>query len=132
MQLVLDDLAVTIDGARQASSTTIGAVGAHVVVATTTLPDHVVELTSCYLAALRGPAAASHLLGLRGPEYRFTHALLEDPLTGTTHPRRCLLHHAGELQEALADLVDAQVLVDVGPRGLQRADRVWDANVNTS
>ena len=58
--------------------------------------------------------------------------LLPDLLAGTMHPRRCLLHHAGELQVALVDLKDAQVLVDVGPRGLERADRVWGADVNTS
>lgn len=115
---------MTIDGARQASSTTIGAVGAYVIVVATTLPDEVLQLTSCYLAALRGAVAVSQLLLLPGPEHRFAHALLEDPLTGTTHPRRCLLHHAGELHTALA-AADRQILVDVGPRALELADTAW-------
>ena len=132
MRLELDDLTVTIGDVLQTSSTTIAGAGAYVVVVATTLPDQVVQLTSCYLAGLRGPAAASHMLDVRGPHYRFHQQLLPDLLAGTTHPRRCLLHHAGELQAALVDLKDAQVLVDVGPRGLERADRVWDADVNTS
>ena len=124
MRLELEDIAVTIDGIIQASSTTISAADAYVVAVATTLPDRVIQLTSCYLAALSGPAAVSHLLHLRGPERRFTQRIL-GPLAGTTHPRRCLLDHAGELQNALVEILTGDVQVDVPATALARADGVW-------
>jgi hypothetical protein len=54
--------------------------------------------------------------------------MLAEPLTGTTHPRRCLLDHAAELQGALAELADNHVQVQVAPPALERADTVWELN----
>lgn len=128
MQLGPEDLTVTINGARQASSTTMGALGAYVVVIATTLPDQVLELTSCYLAALHGPAAVTQLLLRTGPSHDFKHEILDDELVGTTHPRRCLLHHAGELHRAIATVTSHDVLVDVQPIALEAADTIWADN----
>ena len=123
MPLALDDFTVTLDGALQTSSTTIAAAGADVIVVATTLRDQGLHLTSCYLGGLDGPLAATHLLQTRGHD-RFDHELLE-PLAGSTHARRCLLHHAGELQAALAG-TGADARVEVAPRALAAADRVWE------
>jgi hypothetical protein len=126
VRVELDDFIVSLGSHRLASSTTIAAAGPYVVVAATTLPDEVVELVSCYLAALQGPAAVSQLLLVAGPQRRFNQTLLPDALAGTTHPRRCLLHHAGALQDALGELSAGEVRVDVGPHGLMGADTIWN------
>ena len=41
------------------------------------------------------------------------------------HARACLLDHAAEFQQALAELTGEQVLVDIPAGALERAARAW-------
>ena len=125
MRIELDSFQVRVDGTAVRSSTTIGSVGGYVVVVATTLPDQVVGVTSCYLGALAGAIAASHLR--LGPDRQ--EQLRAEVLPAPTHvgerARACLLDHAAELQQALAELTGAEVRVDVDPGALERAADAW-------
>ena len=125
MRIELDSFRITVAGELAASSTTIGTVGAYVVVVATTVPAQSLNLTSCYLAALGGAIAASHLrLGpARSEQLRVE--VLECPGRVDQHARACLLDHAAELQHTLAELTGADVSVDVNPRALERAVEAW-------
>jgi hypothetical protein len=122
---VLDDFTVAIATTIERSSTTIATAGGYVVVIATTLPDRVYGLTSCYLGALDGDTAVSHLH--LGPERqdRLAQRVLPGEQLGLTHARACLLDHAGELQAALSDLTQQPVSVDVRPRALEQAAGAW-------
>ena len=125
MRIELDSFHLEIAGAAVRSSTTIGSVGGYVVVVATTLPDHVLGLTSCYLGQIDGAIAASHLrLGPGGYE-RLSAQVLPRAAHVAEHARACLLDHAAELQQTIADLTGAHVLVDVAPGALERAVEAW-------
>jgi len=125
VRIELESFHVEIAGAAVGSSTTIGSVGGYVVVVATTVPDQVLGLTSCYLGQLDGAIAASHLrLGPGGYERLSAQVLPRAPHVGE-HARACLLDHAAELQQAIADLTGAQVLVDVAGGALERAVEAW-------
>ena len=47
------------------------------------------------------------------------------PRTWEKPARTCLLYHAAELQQAIAHLASAHVLVDVAPAALERAAEAW-------
>jgi hypothetical protein len=103
------------------SSTAIGSLGAYVVVVATTMPDHVLGVTSCYLGNPDGPIAASHLrLGPERSEHVRTR-VLEPPRHIDDHARACLLDHAYELHHALAELTETDVSVEINPDALRRA-----------
>jgi hypothetical protein len=122
----LDSFRITVAGELARSSTTIGTVGAYVVVVATTVPDHVAGVTSCYLGYVGDAIAASHLrLGPAGNE-QLRVEILERPPHVDQHARACLLDHAAELQRALADLTGADVSIDVSPRALERAVEAWE------
>jgi hypothetical protein len=125
VRLVLYDVTVAIASAPERSSTTIATAGAYVVVVATTLPDRAVGLTSCYLGEIDGDTAASHLHLGPGPEERLAQRVLPGDQPGLTHARTCLLDHAAELQEALAQLTGQAVSVDVTPSALERAAEAW-------
>jgi hypothetical protein len=122
---VLDDFTVAIATTIERSSTTIATAGGYVVVIAMTLPDRVHGLTSCYLGALDGDTAVSHLH--LGPERqdRLAQRVLPGDQLGLTHARACLLDHAGELQAAVSDLTQQHVSVDVSPRALEQAVGAW-------
>jgi hypothetical protein len=125
VRIELDSLRVEIGGATVRSSTTIGSVGGYVVVVATTVSDQALGLTSCYLGQLDGAIAASHLrLGPGGYERLSAQVLPRAPHVAE-HARACLLDHAAELQQAIADLTGAEVLVDVAASALERAVEAW-------
>jgi hypothetical protein len=48
-------------------------------------------------------------------------------LAGSTYARGCLLDHAMQLRELLAELLDRDdIRVEVDERALERAERVWE------
>ena len=78
-----------------------------------------------YLGQLDGAIAASHLrLGPDRYERLSAHVLPHAPHVAE-HARACLLDHAAELQQAIADLTDQHVLVDVAASTLERAGQAW-------
>jgi hypothetical protein len=121
----LPDLTVSIDATPEPSSSTIATAGAYVVVLATTLPDRACGLTSCYLGELDADTAVSHLH--LGPERHaeLTQRVLPGGRPGLTHARTCLLDHAAELQERLADDLGETVRVEVGERTLEHAGLAW-------
>jgi hypothetical protein len=126
VRIELDSFRVTVAGELASSSTTIGTVGAYVVVVATTAPAQLLNLTSCYLAALGGAIAASHLrLGPTGGEHLRVE-ILGRPAHVDEHARACLLDHAAELQHALVDLTGGDVSVDIDPHALERAVDAWE------
>ena len=126
MRIELDSFRITVAGELATSSTTIGALGAYVVVVATTVPDRVAGVTSCYLGDVGGAIAASHLrLGPHGSA-QLRVEVLDRPTHVDDHARACLLDHAAELQHALAELTGADVSVDVSPRALERAVEAWE------
>ena len=125
MRIELDSFHVRVDDTAARNSTTIGSVGGYVVVVATTLPDQVVGVTSCYLGDLEGAIAASHLrLGPDRHEQLRTEVLPAPAHVGE-RARACLLDHAAELQQALAELPGADVRVDDTPAALARAGEAW-------
>jgi hypothetical protein len=125
VRIELDSFHVTIGGAAARSSTTIGSVGADVLAVATTLPDQVLSLTSCYLGEFGGEIAASHLRSGPNRYQQLTTQILPPAPHVGEHARACLLDHAAELQQALAELTGAQVLVDVAAGALERAVEAW-------
>jgi hypothetical protein len=124
----LPDLEITIGGRTQRSSSTIATVGAYVVVVASTVSDHAITLTSCYLGAIDGDSAATHLLLTPGAPARLQQRVLPGLQPGETHARACLLDHVAELQGALTHCGDQPIHIDVGPHALQRAAGAWAAN----
>ena len=125
MRHALDDITVAIASTIEPSSTTIGTVGAYVVVVATTLPDRAIGLTSCYLGELDAETAVTHLHLGRGPRERLVQRILEAGHAGVTHARTCLLDHAAELRGAVGEVTEAHVTVDVGARALEHAAEAW-------
>jgi len=121
----LTTIDMTIDGAPERSSTTIGAIGGYAVVLTTALPDRGVTLTSSYLAAMHGDIAASHLCSAPDAPARIEQHVLPGDQPGQTHAQVCLLDHVAELQTRVAALIGGTVTIDIGEETLQRADRAW-------
>ena len=122
---VLDDFIVTLAAIVEPSSTTIASVGAYVVVVATTLPNRAIGLTSCYLGELDGDTAVSHLHLGPGPHERLSQRVLPSQQPCLTHARTCLLDHAAELQNAVSEVTEQHVSVDVGPRALEHAASAW-------
>lgn len=125
VRIALDSFQVQVAGATVGSSTTIGAVGGDVLVVATTLPDRVISLTSCYLSEFGGEIAASHLRSGPNRYQQVTAQVLPPAAHVGEHARACLLDHAAELQQAIADLTGEQVLVDVAAGALERAVEAW-------
>ena len=125
-RFVLNGIDISIDAAAQRSSTTIGAIGYAVVVATS-LPDLVVTLTSSYLALMVGDIAASHLASVPGRPPIIDQHVLPGQQPGRTHAQACLLDHVAELH----DIVQAHrapaatVTVTIADSALEHADRAW-------
>jgi hypothetical protein len=131
----LPDLTITIAGAAQRSSSTIDTVGGYVVLVATAVPRLAVTLTSVYLGQIDGDTGATHLrlVPERRAEllYRVVPAAPLSPASaagrqpGTAHARSCVLDHAAELQQLLAELADDVVAIDVGSAALERAVGMW-------
>ncbi|MGI8730186.1 MAG: hypothetical protein ACR2LK_09395 [Solirubrobacteraceae bacterium] len=121
----LPDLTIQVAGSTEPASSAIDSLGGYVVVVTTSLPDRGVTLVSVYLSALGGDSAASHLAMTPGHDARLQHRLLTGLQPGSTHARGCMLDHAAELQQLLADLTASRVSVDAGATALQRAADIW-------
>lgn len=129
MRLELEGVRVCVAGREERSSTSIANASAYVVIVITVLMDRAVTLVSCYLANLGGETAVSHLLVAPGHSETFSQRVLSG-LTGQSHARACLLDHAAELRDVLAELEDrAKVSVDVDDCALQLAAGVWRRRV---
>lgn len=124
MRLELPALSVTVDGEPQRSSSTIGTIGAYIVAVATAVPGAGVTLTSVYLGQIGGDTAATHLWLAPGQAARLDHRDLGAQI-GDAHARNCMLDHAAELQQLLADLAGATVTIDIPPAALDRAATVW-------
>jgi hypothetical protein len=123
-RLELRDFTVMLSDHPERSSTTLETAGGHVLVIMTTLPDRALALTSCYLSAPDGDVSATHLrLGPGGEQHIYTR--LGAASLASTHASRCLLDHAGQLNDALATLTRETVAIDVGLDALDHAQRVW-------
>ena len=124
MRLDLEGVEISAGGRRDRCETDIASVGGYVIVVTTVIERHHVQLTSSYLSDLAGHTAVAHMWTATRP-YRFEHRTVH--LSGSHHGRVCLLDHAAELRQLLAeDLGLVDVCVDVGEGALRAAERVWD------
>ena len=129
MRVELEGVEIQIDGRAERVDSEIIAAGAYVIVLTTVLEDRSLQLVSSYIAPLSGPAAATHMWTSADPP-RFHHRTLE--LTGTRHARGCLLDHAAELRDLLADELGETTLVriHISERVLAGTTRVWSTSEN--
>src|SRR3954451_18067977 len=118
----LRDFTVMLSEHRERSTTSLETAGAHVLVIATTLPDRALALTSCYLSAPDGDVGAAHLRLDPGGELH-TYTRLPAEHLASTHTSRCLLDHAGQLNDALVALTRETVAVDVGLEALGHAQR---------
>ncbi|MEJ7894200.1 MAG: hypothetical protein WKF94_16345 [Solirubrobacteraceae bacterium] len=118
---------IAIDAVPQASETTIGAVGGHAVILTTTLPTIGVTLTSSYLAAMVGDIAASHLCSVPGGPPIIDQHVLPGQQPGRTHAQACVLDHVAEVRNVLDAFCGsvATVTVTIADDTLEHADRAW-------
>jgi hypothetical protein len=125
VRIELDSFDVRVDGTAVGSSTTIGSVGAYLVVVATAIPDLVIGVTSCYLGGLGEKVMASHLrLGPGRFEQLRAERLAHSPFVAE-RARFCLLDHAAELQRALVDLTASDIRVDIKDAALARAAEAW-------
>jgi hypothetical protein len=120
----LRDFTVMLSDHPERSSTSLETAGGYVLVIATTLPDRALALTSCYLSAPDGDVSATHLrLDPSGEQH--TYARLSADNLASTHTSRCLLDHAGRLNDALAALTRETVAIDVGLDALEHSQRAW-------
>ena len=110
-------LELTHDGQSAASSTRELAAGAYTVVIATAIPELALRLHSTYIGSESSDSIVVHLeLGASKDrplaERRYPHSEL--PVVHARH--RCLLEHAGHLQQLVTDLTGARVAIDVAPK----------------
>ena len=102
-------------------------VSGYVVAVISVLESRAVTLVSCYLATSAGPRPSRICACCPGGPGRLPQRVLE-ALAGQSHARACLLDHAAELRDALAELLeDEQVSVELAEETLEQAARVWSA-----
>jgi hypothetical protein len=123
----LPALSILVAGEPARSSSTIAATGGYVVVVTTTVPALALTLTSAYLGALARDAelSAAHLRLAPQLQPQLSHRFLTGWQPGSTHARACMLDHAAQLRDALAELTGAPVTIDVGSDVLEHAAGAW-------
>jgi hypothetical protein len=107
------------------SETTLAAVGPHVVVVTTVLPDRGEQFTTTYVGAEDAATVAVDLrLGAR-PEATSAVRELPRELVPTTHARlHCLLDHARQVMNALWRAERVRWTVEVSDPALESADSI--------
>jgi hypothetical protein len=124
MRVQLEGVRVTVGADRLDCSTELASEGGFVVTAITVVADVGVQLLSCYVAGLQGPAAVTHMLSASGAP-RFEQHTVQ--LAGATLARACLLDHAAQLRELLeVEHALDDVRVDIQDRTLADAQRVWE------
>jgi hypothetical protein len=124
MRVQLDGVRVTVGPDRLDCSTELVGEGGFVVTAITVVGDVGLQLLSCYVAGLQGPAAVTHMLTASGAP-RFEQHTVQ--LAGVTLARACLLDHAAQLCELLqVEHALDDVRVDIQDRTLIDAQRVWE------
>jgi hypothetical protein len=125
VKLAFDALQVRRNGRRERCSTTLSTAGGYVVAVTSVLSDRSVALASSYLADLTaGQTAVSHLRLVPGRPSDVDQRVL-GRLASCAHTRGCLLDHASELRDLLAELTGAEVTIDVDDAALQLAAEAW-------
>jgi len=116
---------VRCDGRRERCETTLRTAGGYVVAVTSVLADRSVALASSYLADLSATqTAVSHLRLVPGERGRVSQRVL-GPWPSSAHARGCLLDHASELRDLLAELTGAETSIDVAERVLEATDEAW-------
>jgi hypothetical protein len=126
MRVQLDGVRVTVGADRVNCSTELVGEGGFVVTAITVVADVGVQLLSCYVAGLQGPAAVTHMLSASSAP-RFKQHTVQ--LAGATLARACLLDHAAQLRELLeVEYHLDDVRIDIQDRSLAEAQRVWEPN----
>ena len=124
MREPLEGVTVHINRVPISASTTIGTIGAHVLVLTTAIPGRGTTLASSYLARFDAAMAVSRLIADAGGERLQQHTL--DPTDHhATLAGACLLDHAAALRELLAERTNALVTVDVDLSTLTSVARSW-------
>ena len=124
MRVQLEGVRITVGDDRLNCSTELVSDSGFVVTAITVVPDVGVQLVSCYVAGLQGPAGATHMLSASGTPRFEQHTV---HLAGVNLARACLLDHAAELRELLeVEHALGDVRVDLSDRALTDAQRVWD------
>lgn len=124
MREPLEGVTVDINRVPISASTTIGTIGAHVLVLTTAIPGRGTTLTSSYLARSDAGMAVSRLIADAGGERLRQHTLCATDHHATL-AGACLLDHAAALRELLAERANALVTVDVDLRTLTSVARSW-------
>jgi hypothetical protein len=124
MREPLDGITVHINRVPISASTTIGTIGAHVLVLTTAIPGQPTTLTSSYLARSDAAMAVSRLIADAGGEHLQQHTLGPTDHHATL-AGACLLDHAAALRELLGERTDALVTVDVDLSTLTSVARSW-------
>ena len=125
VKLAFDGLQIRCDGRRERCSTTLNTAGGYVVAVTSVLSDRSVALASSYLADLTAAqTAVSHLRLVPGRPASVDQRVL-GRLASSAHARGCLLDHASELRDLLAELTGAEVAIDIDDAALQLAAEAW-------
>ena len=127
MKLRLDGgLQVRCGGRLERCSTTLSTAGGYVVAATSVLTERSVALVSSYLADLTAAqTAVSHLRLVPGRPGQLAQRVL-GAMPSSEHARGCLLDHASELRQLLAELTGAAVAIEVAEDVLERAGEAWE------
>jgi hypothetical protein len=124
MRLDLEGVEISAGGWQERCQTEIVGGGGYAVAVTTVVPGRQLALASSYLSGLGGETAVSHMRLAVGPA---SFAQRTVHLTGVTHARGCLLDHAMQLRELLAELLGVDdVRVAVDERALEDAEQAWE------
>ena len=90
------------------------------------MADAALTLTSVYLGAGQGTALAAHLLRAPGREPKLIVNEVDTAAVPVTHAReRCLLDHAGALQQAADDLGHT-LAIELSDAAMAAASRLYD------
>jgi hypothetical protein len=105
---------------------TIENASAYVVTVITVIESRSLSLVSAYIAELSGQTAVTHMRLAPDRGADFEQRVL-GKLAGVSHPRACLLDHAGELRALVEELLKETVVVEIPEASLERASTVWGA-----
>jgi hypothetical protein len=97
-------LEITLDGAPVRSETRVASAGAYVLVLSSVLPDHAIELHSSYVGHPGTPTQASHLMLAPGISNSGAVEHDETSIPVIIARRRCIYDHLQRLQDFLAEL----------------------------
>ena len=121
----IDDVAVSLDGARVPATTVVASGGPYVVTFSTIVPAHGIELHSTYTGHLRAERTVVTWLFLApggSPHEIETAELDPGEMPVYVARRRCLFDHLVRLQELIAGELGVDVRIDTPDRALIAAE----------